>query len=114
MLISYEGMPNRTRIGVGTITFHKRRHMRGQRVFLMCKSRNVYTFYFHLSFFGNSASHSIEMIMLVSLVDMLTQTRIGVGSVTFSRMGPMRGQYVFLISKSRNLCTFSIDTYHLG
>ena len=27
---------------------------------------------------------------------MLTQTRIGIGSVTFPRMGPMRGQYVLL------------------
>ena len=37
---------------------------------------------------------------------MLTQTGIGVGSVTFPRTEPMRGQYVFLMSKSRNLYIF--------
>ena len=44
---------------------------------------------------------------------MLTQTGKGVGSVTFHRMETMRGQYVFLISKFRNLNTFVIDKYYL-
>ena len=39
---------------------------------------------------------------------MLTQTGMGVGSVTFPRMEPMSGQFVFLTSKSRNLYTFSL------
>ena len=70
-----------------TITFHRRRLIRGQRIFLMRIYKNVYTFYFHLLVFGNSASHSVEMIMLINQVDMLTQTRIGIGSITFPRMG---------------------------
>ena len=61
---------------------------------------------------GNTVSHLIEMSMLISYVGMLTQTRIGIGSVTSPRMGPMRGQYAFLISKSRNWCSFSIDNYY--
>ena len=110
MLNSYVGMLTQTRIGAGTILFHKRRNMRGHCVFLMCKSRNAYTFYFHSLLLVTQPSHSIEMIMLIS---MLTQTRIWVGSVTFRRMGPMRGHHVFLISKSRNVCTFSIANYYL-
>ena len=41
---------------------------------------------------GNSVSHLIEMSMLISLVGMLIQTRIGIGSVTFPRMGPISGK----------------------
>ena len=33
----------------------------------------------------------------------LTQTRMGLGRVTFSSKGPMRGQYVFLMAKYINL-----------
>ena len=29
----------------------------------------------------------------------MIQIKIGIGSVTFSNMGPMRGQYVFLTTK---------------
>ena len=57
---------------------------------------------------GNSVSHLIEMSMLIGLVGTLTQTRIGIDRVTFPRMGPMRGQYNFLISESRNWCTFPL------
>ena len=50
--------------------------------------------------------------MLTSYVGPLTQTTIGVSSVTVPSMGPMRGQYVFLIPKSRNVYTFSIFNYN--
>ena len=39
------------------------------------------------------------MSMLISLVGILTQARMGVGRVTFLSIGPMRGQYVFLMAK---------------
>ena len=39
----------------------------------------------------------------------MTKTRMGIGSVTFPTMGPIRGKYVFLMSKSRNLCMISIS-----
>ena len=48
------------------------------------------------------------MTILISKVDTLIQIRIGVGSVTFSIMGLMRGQYVFLMTKNPYfLCFFS-------
>ena len=39
------------------------------------------------------------MTILISKVDTLIQIRMGVGSATFPIMGPMRGQYVFLMTK---------------
>ena len=41
--------------------------------------------------------------MLISKIGTLTQTIIGLGRVTFSSKGPMRGHYVFLTAKYRNL-----------
>ena len=37
---------------------------------------------------------------------MLTQTRMGYGSLTFQSMGPMTGHYTFHMSKSGFLCVF--------
>ena len=39
------------------------------------------------------------MTILISKVGTQIQIRIGVGSATFPIMGPMRGQYVFLMTK---------------
>ena len=39
----------------------------------------------------------------------MTKTKMGVGSVTFPSIGPIRGQCVFLMSKSRNVCMISIN-----
>ena len=47
------------------------------------------------------------MIILISKVSTLIQIRIGVGSATFPIMGPMRGQYVFLITKTHIFMLFS-------
>ena len=54
-------------------------------------SRNLYTFLFSVIILFNSASHFLEMIMLISLVGMLTLIRI-VGTIPFRRRRPMRGQ----------------------
>ena len=40
--------------------------------------------------------------MLISKIDILTQTRMGLGRVTFSSKGPMSGQYAFLIAECSN------------
>ena len=71
----------------------------------------MYTFLFSIIVLGNSASHFLEMIMLISKVGMLTQTRMGIGGVTFPRMAPMKGQFVVLIPNS---CRHIIDNYYLG
>ena len=58
-------MLNQTRIGVGSITFHRKSPMRGQQyVFLISKSRNLGTFLLSIIILGNSASHFLEMMML--------------------------------------------------
>ena len=41
--------------------------------------------------------------MLISKIGTLTQTRMGLGRVTFSSKGPTRGQYVFFMAKYNNL-----------
>ena len=69
-------MLNQTRIGVGSITFHRRGPMRCQHisllmstyVFLLSKSKNLYKLLFSIIILGNSASHFLEMIMLITVV----------------------------------------------
>ena len=59
-------MLNQTRIGVGSITFHRRvAHEGSTYVFLMSKSRTLYTFLFSIIILGNSASHFLEMTVLI-------------------------------------------------
>ena len=41
--------------------------------------------------------------MLISKTGTLIQTRMGLGSVTFSSKRPMRGHYVFLVAKYSNM-----------
>ena len=47
------------------------------------------------------------MTILISKVGTLIQIRIGVGSATFPIMGPMRGQYVFLMKNIHIFMLFS-------
>ena len=47
--------------------------------------------------------------MLINLVGILTQARMGVGRVTFLSKGPMRGQYVFITAKYVLFMDFSIS-----
>ena len=50
------------------------------------------------------------MFMLISLECTLAQTRMGFGRVTLPSKGPMRGQYVFLMTKSQSFyILFSIS-----
>ena len=85
-------------MGLGRVTFSSKGPMRGQYVFLMAKYINLYGhFIFPLSF-PHSASYCLKTSILISLVGIFTQTRMGVG-VTFLSKGPMRGQYVFITAK---------------
>ena len=60
-------MLNQTRIGIGSITLYRRGHMKGQLyVFLISKSRNVYTFLLSVNILGNSGCHFLDMIMLIT------------------------------------------------
>ena len=60
--------------------------------------------------FSDSASYFFEMSMLIILVGTLTKLRMGVGCITFPGMGPRRGQYAFLMSKSRMLYMYAFST----
>ena len=60
-------MKTQTRIGVGSITFHRRGFIRDQQMHSLHLNLEICThFYFQLLFVGNSASHFLEMIMLIS------------------------------------------------
>ena len=48
------------------------------------------------------------MTILISKVGTLIQILMGVGSATFPIMGPMRGQYVFLMAKIHTFMLFLI------
>ena len=48
----------------------------------------------------------LEMSILIILVGTLTQIRMGLGCIIFPGIGPGRGQYAFLMSKSRILMLF--------
>ena len=63
-------------------------------------------FYFQYYEFLVIQSHIIETIMLSGQVETLSKTRMQVGSVISPCMGLIRGQYVFLMSTSRNLYVF--------
>ena len=111
MLISLECTQAQTRMGFGRVTLPSKGPMRGQYVFLMTKSRSFYIL-FSISISGDSASYFIEMFMLISLEYTLAQTRMGFGRVTFSSKEPMRGQYVFLMTKSQSFYRFPIFNYY--
>ena len=68
----------------------------------MSNSRK-YTFLFSVIILGNSVSYFLEMIMLISYVDMLT---VGVDTITFHKRRSIRSQHVLLMDKSRNVYTF--------
>ena len=55
---------------------------------------------------SDSAFYFLEMSILIILVGTLTQIRMGLGCITFPGIGPRRGQYAFLMSKSRMLIRF--------
>ena len=61
---------------------------------------------------SGKASHFLETTMLISKVGALIQTRMRVGSITFPIMGPMRGQYVFLMTKSIFFFIFFFFEYY--
>ena len=50
----------------------------------------------------------LEMSRLISFVFTLTETRIGVGMVTFPSNGPMWGQNIFFMAKSQRFHMFYI------
>ena len=85
--------------------------MRGQYVFHMAKYCNLYgRFLFIIS--GDSVSYFLAVIMLISKIGTLTKNLIGLGRVTFSSKGPMRGQYVFLTAKYSNCMDSSYFNYY--
>ena len=55
---------------------------------------------------SDSASYFLEMSILIILVGTLTQIRMGLDCITFPGIGPRRGQYAFLMSKTRMLMHF--------
>ena len=61
-----------------------------------------------------SASHFLEMTMLICEVGTLIQIRMGVGSVTFPIMGPISGQYVYIVTKSIFLVCVFFQYYYFG
>ena len=82
MLISLVCTLTQTRMGVGRVIFLSKGPMRDQ-CFPYCKIRALYgRFLLHI-ISADSVSYFLKMIMLISLLDTLTQTRIDIDRVTF-------------------------------
>ena len=60
--------------------------------------------------FGDSASYLLEITVRISLEDIVTQPRMGVGWVALPSKGPMRGQYICFMEKSQSFYNFSFYT----
>ena len=116
MLINNIGTLPQTRMGLGRVTVYSKRHtcMRGQYVSLMAKHSHLFwPCFIAIIISTDSASYCLKMIMLISLVDTLTQARMGVGRVTFPSKWPMRGHYVFLTAKYVLFIDFFYFIYYL-
>ena len=86
MLINFVGTLTQAETGVGRITFPSEGSMRGQYVFFSANYELcINIFYFNIS--TDSVSYFFKMITLISLVGALTQTRMGIGKVTFTGRG---------------------------
>ena len=86
--------------------------MRSQYVFLIAKSRSFISFIVSIIISGDAASYFLEMVMLISLKGSPTQTRMGIRRLAFPCKGPMRGQYVLFMEKSRSFYMFYIFNYY--
>ena len=107
VLISLERTPTQIRMRVRCITFHARGLMMGQYVFFMSKSWNIYMYTLFSYYLQRLSPLFLEMSVII-LVGTLTQIRMGLGCIIFPGIGPGRGQYAFLMSKSRILMHFQL------
>ena len=103
VLISWEGTPTQIRMRVGIITFHACGGEGGHGGSVCLLYVKILKYLYICS---DSASYFLEMSILIILVGTLTQVRMGLGCITFPGIGPRRGQYAFLMSKSRMLMHF--------
>ena len=110
VLISWEGITTQTRMQVGSITFVGGGGGGGRggawwvNMSSLCQNPGIFICILYLvTICSDSASYFLEMSILIILVGTLTQIRMGLGCITFPGIGPRRGQYAFLMSKSRML-----------
>ena len=81
----------------------------------LCQSLEIFICIFYLvTICSDSASYVLEMSILIILMGALTQIRMGLGCITFPGIGPRRGQYAFLMSKTRMLMHFQPLVIVLG
>ena len=107
MLISFVSTLTQTTMGVGRVTFPSKGPIGDQYVFFVAKSQSFICVIFSNIISGGSTSCFIEIVMLISFEYILTQTRFGLCRVTLPSKGPMRGQYVFVMTKSQSFYRFS-------
>ena len=120
MLISWAGTLTQIRKRIGSNTFHAcvcvwdgegrggagRGDIMGQYVFFMSKSWTIICILHLITICSDSASYFFEMSILIICVGTQTQMRMGLGCTIFPSIGPRKGHYAFLMSKSRMLIHF--------
>ena len=108
VLISWEGTPTRIRMRVGGITFDACGGTWWVSMSSLCQNPEILIRILYLvTICSVSASYFLEMRIII-LMGILTQIRMGLGCITFPGIGPRRGQYAFLMSKSRMLIYFHL------
>ena len=112
VLISWEGTPTQISTRVGSITFHAcmcggggGRGTWWVNMPSLCQNPEIFICILYLVTIC-SDSYFLEMSILIILVETLTQIRMGPGCITFPGIGPKRGQYAFLMLKTRMLMHF--------
>ena len=115
VLIIWEGTPTQIRMRVRSITFHAYVCVCGWGVSFLCQNPEIFICILYLvTNCSDSAPYFLEMSILIILVGTLTQIKIGLGCITFPGIGPRRGQYAFLVSKTRMLMHFQSLIIVLG
>ena len=71
----------------------------GVNISALCQFPEFLYDFYSVTFRSNSAFYFLKLTMLISLVGILSQIRMGAVCITFTGMGPRRGQYAFLMSK---------------
>ena len=82
----------------------------------LCQNPDIlYASFIQFNISNNSSYYFLEMIMIISLIDTLTQIRVVAAYITFPDMAPRRCQCAFLMFVTIQICyVFSTVDYYFG
>ena len=87
MLISFVGTHTRTTMGVGSVTFPRKRPMIDQYILFMVNSKDLVLYFQLLLLEAPRPLDFIQIVILINFKYTLAQTRMGFGRVTLPSKG---------------------------